>query len=470
MTGSRQISLDAVADLDKRYVFHPFTQLNHHERNGGLMIVKGEGVWLTDAQDRRYIDAMAGLWCVNVGYGRREIAEAMRDQALRLPYYHAFSSMSTDKPALLAAEVIAHAPAGMSKVFFGNSGSDANDTQVKLVWYYNNARGLPAKKKIISRQRGYHGVTMVSASLTGLEGLHKGFSLPFDFVRHAAAPYRLWDKPVGMTDAAFSAKLADDLERQIVEEGPETVAAFIAEPIQGAGGVIVPPEGYFATIQAVLRKYDVLMIADEVICGFGRLGTWFGSDPFGIEPDLMTVAKGITSAYAPLSACIVSEKVWRVIADASEANGVFSHGFTYTAHPISAAAALANLALLRDDNLIEGSAIKGAQMQTSLARAFADHPLVGEVRGMGLIAAVEMVARKDPAIRFDPGLKVGSRIANAALKLGLITRALPQSDTIAFSPPLVISEEEIEIMVARARTAVDTVMDELVRDGVWRGV
>ncbi len=468
MLNDHHHSAAELVELDRRHVFHPFTALDVHERSGGLMITEGAGVWLKDATGRRYLDGMAGLWCVNVGYGRPEVAEALRAQALKLPYYHGFSSMSTDTPAMLADAILSRAPAGMSKIFFGNSGSDGNDTQVKLVWYYNNARGKPQKKKIVSRRRGYHGVTMVSASLTGLDGLHAGFSLPFDFVKHTTAPHRLWEAEPGMSDADFVAKLASDLEALILAEGPDTVGAFIAEPLQGAGGVIVPPEGYFPAIQAVLRRHDVLMIVDEVICGFGRLGTWFGSEPLAIEPDLMTIAKGVTSAYMPLSGCLVSEKVWRVIADAGKTAGVFGHGYTYTAHPLAAAAGLANLAILENDRLIEAAAARGEQMRTSLTRAFADHPLVGEVRGQGLVAAVEFVARKSPATRFDPSLKVGPRVAKAALELGVITRALPASDTIAFSPPFVISEEEVEHMVAVARQAVDRVADDLAKEGAWR--
>lgn len=458
-----------LVDLDKKFVFHPFTALSQHERDGGLMISSGKGVWLTDVSGRRYIDGMAGLWCVNVGYGRPEMADALRDQALKLPYYHGFSSMSTEAPSLLAEAILSRAPAGMSKVFFGNSGSDANDTQIKLAWYYNNARGKPGKKKIISRQRGYHGVTMASASLTGLAGLHAGFSLPFDFVKHTRAPHRLWEAEPGMSDAQFTAKLAADLETMILAEGPETVAAFIAEPVQGAGGVIVPPAGYFPAIQEVLRRHDVLMIVDEVICGFGRLGSWFGSEPLKVEPDLMTIAKGVTSAYVPLSGCLVSEKVWRVIADHGKTAGVFGHGYTYSAHPLAAAAGLANLQIIENENLVAAAAARGAEMHALLRKAFAQHPLVGEVRGFGLIGAVEFVQGRQPAKAFDPALKVAARVTRAALDRGLITRALPGADTIAFSPPLVISTAEIEEMVSLARQAVDQVADELVREGVWRG-
>ena len=458
---STEVAASAAEDADRRFVFHPFTQLDQHEQVGSpSMIVEGHGVHVVDIHGRSYIDGMAGLWCVNVGYGRAELAEAMRDHAGRLGYYHAFSSMGTDTPGLLAERLIGLAPPGMSKVFFGCTGSDANDTQVKLVWFYNNVLGRPEKKKIIARNRGYHGVSVMSAGLTGLPGLHADFDLPLPMIRHTTAPHRLFEAEPGMADEAFAQKLADDLEALILAEGPDTVAAFIAEPVMGAGGVIVPPATYFERIQAVLRRYDVLMIADEVITAFGRVGTWFGSEVFGIEPDLVTVAKGLTSGYFPLSGCIVSDRVWRVLVEGS-AGGPFGHGYTYSAHPLAAAVAMANLDVIEHDGLIEQSATRGKQLQLLLRETFGDHPLVGEVRGTALIAALEFVARKDPAEPFDPARKVGARVARRCLELGLITRALPSADTIAFSPPLVITEDEIAELVRITRRAVDDVTAEL---------
>ena len=451
----------ALHELDRRFVLHPFTQLDQHSASDAPVIVEGRGVTVRDANGREYLDALAGLWCVNVGYGRAEIAEAVRDEALRLGYYHAFSSMATDLPALLAERVIGLYPTPMSKVFFGNSGSDANDTQVKLVWYYNNVLGRPEKKKIIARRRGYHGVTVMSAGLTGLPSLHAGFDLPLPMIRHTTAPHQLWEGEPGMSEEAFAARLADDLERLIVAEGPETVAAFIGEPIQGAGGVIVPPQGYWPRIQEVLRAYDVLLIADEVITGFGRLGRPFGAEVFGIEPDLATVAKGITSGYVPLSGCLVSERIWSVLAEGSAALGPFGHGYTYTAHPLAAAAGLATLDVYERDDLFAQAGKRGVRMHERMQEAFGDHPLVGEVRGLGLIGAVEFVASKEPLQAFDPALKVGVRVYRRCLELGLITRALPLTDTIAFSPPFVVTEHELDRMVALARQAVDDVAAEL---------
>jgi L-2,4-diaminobutyrate transaminase len=450
-------SLEALGDLDRRHVFHPFSVLGEHETSGPRrMMVRGRGSTLTDDQGRTYLDAMAGLWCVNVGYGRPEIADALREQALKLPYYHSFSSMATDTPALLAERLIALAPS-MSKVLYGNSGSDANDTQVKLVRMYNNLLGRPAKKKIISRWRGYHGVSLASASLTGLEGMHKAFDLPLPDIRHVRAPYRLWEARPGEDDAAFSARLAAELDALIQAEGPDTVAAFIAEPIQAAGGVIVPPAGYFPAIQEVLRRHDVLLISDEVVCGFGRLGTWLGGERFAMEPDLITVAKGLTSAYVPLSACLVSEKVWRVLADASGAT-TFSHGYTYTSHPLAAAAAMTNLDIIERDGLIERIPAIGDRLQQALRDAFAGHPLVGEVRGLGLVAAVEFAK---PPERFEPVGSVAARVTQECLDRGVITRALPAADTISFSPPFVVTEAELDRMVAVAREAADAVAAEV---------
>jgi L-2,4-diaminobutyrate transaminase len=447
-----------VQSLDRRYVFHPFTQLDQHDRSTAPVIVGGEGVTLRSSDGRTFLDAMAGLWCVNVGYGRAEIGDALRDEAARLGYYHAFSSMASDLPALLAERVLDRYPRPLARVFFGNSGSDANDTQVKLVWYYNNVLGRPEKKKIIARRRGYHGVTVMSAGLTGLPGLHAGFDLPLPMIRHVTAPHALWEKRADEDEEAFSQRLADELEELILAEGPETVAAFIGEPVQGAGGVIVPPSGYWARVQEVLRRHDVLLIADEVITGFGRLGRWFGVEEFGIEPDLVTVAKGITSGYVPLSACLVSERVWDVLVDGSAKFGPFGHGYTYTAHPMAAAAALANLDLLEGESLVAQAAERGVYMHERLRAEFGDHPLVAEVRGLGLIAGVEFADHGKP---FDPSLKVGARVYARALELGLITRALPASDTIAFSPPFVVSPAELDEMVTLARRALDDVAAEL---------
>ena len=456
------------AELDRHYLFHPFTALADHEKNGpSIVMAKGDGVWVEDIDGHRYIDAMAGLWCVNVGYGRKELAAAMKDQAETLAYCHAFSSLSSNTPAVLAERLITSAPVPMSKVFFGLSGSDANDTQVKIAWYYNNTLGRPKKKKIISRQRGYHGVTIMSGGMTGLPGVHAGFDLPLPFVKHTTAPHRLWEGQ-GLSDAEFVDKLVADLERLIDEEGADTIAAMIAEPVMGAGGVIVPPQGYYEAIQPLLAQHDILLIADEVICGFGRLGYPWGCEVMNMQPDLITIAKGVTSAYFPLSGCIVSDKVWQTLVAGGEKFGAFGHGYTYSAHPVGAAVAMANLDIIENEGLVANAKQRGVYLHERLQAAFSEHPLVGEVRGLGLIGAVEVVARKEPAQAFDPKLMVGMRIAKEALARGVITRALPAADSIAFSPPLTIARKEIDTMVDSAREAADAVLQQLQQDGSWK--
>ncbi|MBN9608366.1 MAG: hypothetical protein BGO26_19960 [Actinobacteria bacterium 69-20] len=446
-----------IEDIDRAYFFHPFTDAKRHEQVGPLTIVEGKGSTIVDSHGREYLDALGGLWCVNIGYGNQEMADAIGRQAAKLAYYHTFSSMGNEPVALLAERLIAMAPGNMSKVFFGNSGSDANDTQVKLVWYYNNVLGRPDKKKIISRSRGYHGVTIMSASLCGLPGMHAGFDLPLPMIRFARSPYALWEKQPGQSDAEFVATLAAELEQLILDEGPDTVAAFIAEPIQAAGGVIVPPDSYFPAIQEVLRRYDVLMIADEVVCGFGRTGHAFGSNAFGIEPDLITVAKGVTSAYVPLSACLVSAPVWDVIASGSEKYGVFSHGYTYSAHPLAAAAAMTNLDIIERDHLTEQAKARGDYLNALLHAEFDGHPLVAEIRGYGLLGAVEFAPPARPVAQFDPIGSFSGAVVARSRELGVITRALPSADTVSFSPPFVVTEEEIDRMAHSVRQAVDDV-------------
>jgi L-2,4-diaminobutyrate transaminase len=429
-------------------------------------MVEGQGIRVKDAQGREYLDAMAGLWCVNVGYGRQEIVDAARAQLERLAFYHSFASMANAPAIQLAERLLELAPGRMSRVFFGNSGSDANDTQVKLVWYYNNLRGKPEKKKIISRRRSYHGVTLGAASMTGLGPVHAGFDLPLPGFVHVSAPHAYREAPPGASERAFTELLARELDERIEAEGPETVGAFIAEPVMGAGGVLVPPAGYFEAVQQVLRKHDVLMIADEVICGFGRLGAMFGCELYGIEPDLVTVAKGLTSGYVPMSACLISERVWEVLASGSAEAGAFTHGYTYSGHPVAAAAALANLHLLERDDLVANAQSVGAYLQMSLRERFANHPLVGEVRGTGLIAAVELVADLERKTPFDPALRVGRRLSAMLLDHGLLSR--PLGDSLAFSPPLIIREPEIDELAERFGRGLEQLAEELIAEGTWK--
>ena len=460
---SEQLDTLTLEKLDKERLFHPATSIADHLRTGPRIMAEGKGVVLHDTTGKEYIDAMAGLWCVNIGYGRKELANAMAEQVLRLGYYHSFASMSHEPQILLADRLLEMAPGKLSKVFFGNSGSDANDTQVKLIWYYNNLRGKPKKKKIIARLQAYHGTTLASASLTGLPAFHKAFDLPIPNILHTTAPYYYRNAQPGMSERDFSKALADELDQLIEAEGPETVAAFIAEPLMGAGGVIPPPSGYFEEVQKVVRRHDVLLIADEVICGFGRLGRMFGSELYQIEPDLMTVAKGLTSGYFPLSAVFVSEKVWEVLRETSTATGPFAHGFTYTGHPVGAASALANLDILVGENLVGNSDSVGQYMQDCLAERFSSHPLVGDVRGQGLIAGVELVSDKGSKRPFDPETKVSARVASQCLENGLVVRALPFGHILAFSPPLCITRAEVDSVIDRFGQSLDSVTDDLAR-------
>jgi len=463
------IDVAAIGALDRASTLHPFTQLKDFATGklGEPTIVEtGKGIRIQDATGRSYIDGFAGLYCVNVGYGRTEVAEAIARQAYRLAYYHSYAAHTTDELAILSDRLVRMAPGKMSKVFYGMSGSDANETQAKLVWYYNNLRGQPRKKKIISRLRGYHGCSVVSGSMTGMSFYHDHMDLPFSGILHTGAPHHYWGAQPGETEAEFSKRLASELEELILREGPETVGAFIGEPVLGTGGITPPPEGYWPAIQAVLRKYDVLLIADEVITGFGRIGTPFGSHLYGIEPDLITVAKGLTSAYFPLSAAIVGEKVYKVMEEGADRVGAFSHGYTYSGHPIGAAAANAVLDIVGREDLPGKARDVGGYFQERLKASFAQLPIVGEVRGVGMLGALEFVANREAKTRFDPALKVGARISKAARDNGLIARAMPHGDILGFAPPLVTSRDEIDEIVAIAEKAVRQVMDELAREKV----
>jgi L-2,4-diaminobutyrate transaminase len=460
--------VQAVSKRDRASVIHPATQLKDFasgKLNDPTIVTSGKGIRIEDAQGRTYIDGFSGLYCVNIGYGRTEVAEAIAQQAHRLAYYHAFAAHTTEALATLSDRLVRMAPGKPSKVFFGLSGSDANETQAKLVWYYNNLRGQPKKKKIISRERGFHGCSVVAGSMTGLSYYHANMDLPLPNILHTGVPHHYWGAETGETEQAFSRRRAAELEAMILREGPETVGAFIGEPILGTGGIIPPPEDYWREIQGVLKRYDVLLIADEVVCGFGRTGADFGSTLYGIEPDLVTLAKGLTSGYAPLSAAIIGEKVFSVMEEAADRVGPFSHGYTYTGHPISVAAANAVLDIVEKEKLAARARDVGGHFQKKLKERFSDLDIVGEVRGVGLLGAVEFVADRHTKRRFDAQLKVGPRISKAARDRGLIARAMPHGDILGFAPPLVISKSEIDEIVDLAFRATTAVMDELAREG-----
>ncbi len=425
---------------------HPYTNMVAHEAQGPLVMTRGEGVFVIDDDGKRYLEAMGGLWCASLGFSERRLAEAAYQQMLKLPFYHTFAHKSTDVSIELAEQLLAMAPVPMSKVFFVNSGSEANDTVVKFVWYYNNALGRPAKKKIISRIKGYHGVTVASASLTGLPNNHRDFDLPIANILHTDCPHWYRFGHPGESEEDFATRMAESLEALIQRERPDTIAAFIAEPVQGAGGVIVPPATYWAKIQPILKKYDILLIADEVICGFGRTGNPWGSTTVGMEPDILSCAKALSAAYAPIGAVMVSERVYQVARDNSGKIGTFGHGYTYSGHPMSCAVALETLKIYRERDTFGHAAAMAPIMQATL-RAYLDHPLVGEVRGVGLVAAVELVADKATHQSFDAKLGVGPYLMKCGHQHGIVVRAM--GDAIAFCPPLIISEEEIQEMGQR---------------------
>lgn len=430
---------------DLESLLHPTTNFKRLRENGPMVLTRAKGVRVYDNNGRDYIEGMAGLWCTALGYGVEELADAAHAQMLSFSYSHLFGGKSHEKAIELAEKLKSLAPV-KGKVFFGCSGSDANDTQMKLLRYYNNAVGRPQKKKIISRKRGYHGVTLASASLTGLPAQHALFDLPLPGVIHVSPPYYYRGAEPGETEAQYAARLAAELEATIVAEGPETVAGFIAEPLMGVGGVLSPPADYFPRVREVLTRHDVIMIDDEVICGFHRTNSPFGATAFKMQPDTMTIAKAMSSAYAPISAVMVPDWLYEAMIEPSAANGSFGHGFTYGGHPVSCAVALRTLELMEEWKIAEHVADVTPHFQKRL-RAFADHPLVGDVRGIGLIGAIEMVADKKTKKAFDPTGAAGLACERACHENGLILR--PLGDTMAFCPPLVVKRDEIDDLFHR---------------------
>ncbi len=452
-----------LAERDLASVFHPMTQISVLNEQGPMMIVRGEGIYVWDEHGKQYIDGLAGLWCTSLGYANEEIAQVAYEQIKKLSYAHLFLDKSHDVVSQLAEKLKAVVPGGFSKVFFGLSGSDANDTQIKLVRYYNNAIGRPLKKKIIGRQKGYHGITSSAASATGLAPFHKGFDLPIAGFLHTDCPHYFRFKEAGESEDDFTTRLANNLERMILDEDPDTVAAFIAEPIMGAGGVLVPPDTYFPKIQRVLKKYDVLFIDDEVVTGFGRTGHPFGAQTFDLAPDTMTLAKALTSAYMPLSAVMIPEFIYQAIADISREWGVFGHGFTYSGHPVSMAVGLKVLEIYERDRVFEHAARLGEQFQARLS-ALNDHPLVGEVRGKGMIGACELVANKHTGQAFDPNAAVGKYCLARMKDNGLICRVI--GDSLALCPPLISTADEIGEVFSRYSQALDETLSWVRREGL----
>ena len=444
--------MNSAASRDIAYHVHGYTNLKKHEQSGPMIITSGSGIRVTDDNGKSYIEGLSGLWCTSLGFQEERLIEAATATMKKLPYYHGFAHKTAEVTIDLAEKLISIAPVPMSKVLFANSGSEANDLAIKIIWYYNNALGRPEKKKIISRNRAYHGITVATGSLTGLPPIHGDFDLPIDRILHTDCPHYYRGAEDGETEEDFASRCAEKLEKMILDEGPDTVAAFFAEPVMGAGGVIVPPATYFQKIQAVLKKYDVLLLAVEVICGFGRTGNMWGSQSLGMKPDMLTCAKALSSAYIPIAALMISEPIYQALVQQSKKFGLFGHGSTYAGHPVAAAVALETLTIYEERNIVDHVRAVGPRFQDGL-RKFADHHLVGEVRGLGLVAAIELVRDKDTKAPFNAKQGVGLYFQARSEEEGLIIR--PIGDTIAICPPLITVEDEIDEILGCLKRALD---------------
>jgi len=454
-TNLKPSSTEAMQSLDTAHHFHPFT--NHqamHAEGGVRVIVSADGCWITDSEGHRTLDGMAGLWCVNIGYGRRELADTARQQMLELPFYNTFFKSASVPTIELAARLSALLPDGFEKVFFNNSGSEANDTVWRLVRGYWHLVGKPEKQIIISRDNAYHGSTVAAASLGGMPFMHAQAGLPIPGVVHVRQPY-LFGEDVGVDPAEFGLRAARAIEEKILELGAENVAAFIGEPVMGAGGVIIPPDTYWPEVNRICAKYDVLLVCDEVICGFGRTGNWFGWQTYGIKPDLVTMAKGLTSGYLPLSAVGMGERVGAAF---MESGDEFAHGYTYSGHPVASAVALRNIEIMEEEQLVAKAGTKAAYFATALQR-LEDHPLVGEVRSVGLMAAVEVVRNKPGRDRFDDKIGAATICRDRCIENGAIIRAC--GHTMVMSPPLIIDETEMDTLVSVLRSSLDETANEI---------
>jgi len=443
---------------DQRYLVHQQTELKTYREQGGTLMARGNGIHVIDESGKEYIEAMAGLWCASLGFSEKRLAEAGYKQLLDLPYYHTFFDKGHLASVDLAEKLLSMAPKPMSRVLFQCSGSEANDAAIKLVWYYHNAIGKPEKKKIIGRERGYHGNTVASVSVSGQPHMRAGFDIPLPMFKHTDNPHYYRFHTEGETEEQFSDRMAANLEALILAEGPDTVAAFFGEPVQGGGGAITPPRTYWEKIQKVLKKYDVLLIADEVIAGFGRTGNMWGCETYGIQPDMISCAKALSAAYQPISALMISDKVYDAVESLSATNGTFGHGFTYGAHPVACAVALETLKIYEERDIVGQVRKVGPVMQAGLEK-FRDHPLVGDVRGVGLFTGVELMKDAKARTPWAPEQKVGTMVMDHALRHGLIVRAI--GDRIAFTPPLIITEEQIGEMCKRFKLALDDAKKDL---------
>ncbi len=444
---------NSLAARDAAYHFHGYTNAQRNEREGGFVVVRGQGPFVYTEDGREYFDGMAALWCSAFGFGKEQrLIDAAVRQMEKLPYYHTFTQKAPEPTVELAEKLVRLAPVPMSKAYFCNSGSEANDSVVKMVWYYNNALGRPQKKKIISRLKGYHGVTVAAASLTGLPYNHKDFDLPIANILHADCPHFYRFGLAEESEEDFATRMADNLERLILKEGPDTIAAMIAEPVQGAGGVIVPPKTYWDKVQAVLAKYDILLIADEVITGFCRTANWWGSQTFGLKPDILTMAKQLSAGAMPIAAVLINQRVYEALRDNSAKYNTFGHGITYSGHPVAAAVALEVIRLYEERKILDHVRTLAPIFREEI-RHFASHPLVGECRGSGLVGAVEFVKDKISKESFESSLMVGATFIRFAHERGLILR--PVGDAIAICPPMAVTAEELREMFRRFALALD---------------
>ncbi len=457
------IRANSPAARDVASLIHPYTDLRTLQDAGPVVMSSGDGVRVIDDQGKEYIDALAGLWCASLGFQQERLVEAAAEAMAKLPFYHTFFGKSHEPGIDLAEKLLELAPVPMSKVFFANSGSEANDTAIKLAWYFNNAHDRPEKKKIISRTKAYHGVTIAAASLTGLPNNHRDFDLPIDRFLHTSCPHHYRYAEPGETEAEFSDRCARDLEDLIEREGADTIAAFIAEPVMGAGGVIPPPEGYFERIQPILKANDILFIVDEVICGFFRTGKRFGAETFGLQPDMMTMAKALSSGYLPISALTISDPIYQAMVEESEKIGMFGHGFTYGGHPVSCAVALETLKIY-DEIQISSHVERVAPHFQAALRRIGEHPLIGEARGLGLLGGLEIVRNKETGEPFDASHMVAAFAVRHAEDGGVITRRI--GDTLAFSPPLVIDEDHIDRLFGIVEKALDETSAMVEREGL----
>jgi putrescine aminotransferase len=440
--------------LDAAHHLHPFTDHKDLHARRVRVITDADGVFLHDIDGNKILDGMAGLWCVAAGYGRKELVDAAAAQMTKLPYYNTFFKTSNQPAILLAQRLAQIAPEGINHVFFACSGSEAVDSALRTARVYWQTLGKPGKKNIIGREYGYHGSTTLGASAGGMADMHRQAGDMPNF-HHVLPPY-WYGKGGQMSPEEFGIFAAREVEKKILELGPETVAAFIGEPLQGSGGVLIPPETYWPEINRICKQYDILLIADEVICGYGRTGKWFGSDYFGIKPDMMTTAKGLTSGYIPLSALLVHDRIAEVMINEA---GEYYHGFTYSGHPVSCAVALKNLDIIESEGLVEGAARKGELLRAAFTEALGDHPMVGEIRGVGLIGAIELTADKRSRKFFEKNGRVGTICRDFCINNGLIMRAT--RDTMLFSPPLTITEDEISLMVALFKKSIDQTYEQV---------